>query len=100
MLNLPDPYNNLDFPQLASCLKALRAFKESEAYLLLVKEYTDARDDVTATICEISPASIGEFVAREQAVGQLVQLKIILEWTDAKIEELNEIINKIKQNEE
>lgn len=40
----------------------------------------------------MSPTSISDFVAREQAVGQLDQTQFALDWFEAKEEELTQLL--------
>lgn len=79
-------------------LKAILEFKQSDGYRLFQEDIGEAVKMGSRALCEAAPASIQDFVLREQGVGQLEQLHITLEWFDVMEEQLKEELKEINED--
>ena len=75
-------------------LKDLQHLLQSPLYEWYKYEFEDARDEFTDIICGLQPANVKDFVLREQAVGQLEQIRTSLNWFAEKEQELINIIEE------
>lgn len=78
----------------------METFHQSKAYKLLwEQEYKEALE-AAKYIARSSPNNLGEVIAREQSLGQLEQIEILLEWLPAKIQELKKLTEPINKHED
>ena len=95
MDNYPQ-YSNQD---LSEALQSLNHFRNSKGYQLLHEEYSTALLSGVGTVTSMVPDSISDFFLWMQSVGDLRQLKTTLSWTDNKIQDIKETLEK-RENED
>ncbi len=97
---LPPEYSHLQPEWLPEILRELEAFHQSKAYKLLWEHQYKEGLDAAKYIARSCPTNLAEFFAREQALGQLEQIEILLEWLPAKIQEFKKLTEPIVKHEE
>ena len=97
-----DKYSDLksmDLRELHNLKTQLLEFIHSPIYEWFKHENKEAENEFSNLICGLAPNSIGDLVAREQAVGQLSLIRETKTWFESRIEELNEIMREKEHNE-
>lgn len=77
----------------------LREFQQTLLFKVFQADYSSARDSLTELICSLTPTTVQDFFAREQAIGQLEQVRIANMWFQSRLEEIDEQVKNIKHEE-
>lgn len=94
MTELPEPYQGMSSEELRAARKAIQEFLLSEGFKLYKRDYEGARDQSVEVLTGMVPEGVKDFVLREQAVGQLEQIKAALDWFEAKDEEIKQLLTE------
>ena len=94
-----DNYYNLQASELTAALAAIQQFKDSPAYKAFQYDYGEALKDAENAI-NFPPSDIQSFFAREQAFGQVEQIRAALSWFDTSEAYLSDQIEKLKEEDD